>query len=87
LLEVEEDGEIKSDGATDPSGTVMGTMVHGLFEHDALRHAAIDQLRQRRGLAAASQRASWDRQADYDRLADAIQEHCNVAFLRQIVAI
>jgi adenosylcobyric acid synthase len=87
LFEVEEDGLRKADGSADASGMVMGTMIHGLFEHDALRHSALDQLRKLRGLTLASHRARWDRQADYDRLADAIATHCDIALLRQLVAI
>jgi adenosylcobyric acid synthase len=87
LFELEEDGALKSDGGCDASGMVMGTMVHGLFEHDGARHAAIDQLRRLRGLALSSERARWDRQTDYDRLADAIAEHCDMGLLHRLVAI
>ncbi len=87
LFEVEEDDALKADGACDASGMVMGTMIHGLFEHDAARHAAIDQLRRLRGLALSSQRAHWDREADYDKLADAIAANSDLALLHRLVAI
>jgi adenosylcobyric acid synthase len=86
LFEVEEQGARVRDGGVDASGSVMGTMVHGLFEHDALRHAAIDQLRALRGEGARTEGAKWDREADYDKLAEAIREHCDTALLERLVS-
>lgn len=86
LFEVEEQGTLVQDGSVDDSGVVMGSMIHGLFEHDALRHAALDALRRLRGLSAVSERARWDRQADYDRLADSIAQHCDSELLHRLVA-
>jgi adenosylcobyric acid synthase len=86
LFEVQqESGELHADGASDATGFVMGSMVHGLFEHDALRHAVIDRLRALRALPRQTSRASWDREADYDRLARAIAEHSDTALLDSLV--
>jgi adenosylcobyric acid synthase len=85
LFEAEEEGgALRPDGASDASGYVMGSMVHGLFEHDGLRHAVIDRLRAARGLSPAGARASWDREADYERLACAIAEHSDTALLDRL---
>jgi len=84
LFEVEREGRTQLDGVCDATGYVMGSMVHGLFEHDGLRHAVIDRLRHARGLSAQSERASWDREADYDRLAAAIGEHCDTQLLDRL---
>jgi adenosylcobyric acid synthase len=84
LFQVEERGSEKRDGGVDASGAVMGTMVHGLFEHDGLRHAAIDRLLALRGAAPRGQGAHWDREADYDKLAQAIREHCDTALLERL---
>ncbi|MDB4990897.1 MAG: hypothetical protein JWN04_6075, partial [Myxococcaceae bacterium] len=54
---------------------------HGLFEHDGLRHAMLDALREERGLGPAGQRVSWDRHAEYDRLAEMIAVNCDTAAL------
>ena len=40
------------DGAINRDGTVAGTMLHGIFENDALRAAFLGALRRRKGLAA-----------------------------------
>ncbi|MFT3926045.1 MAG: cobyric acid synthase [Myxococcales bacterium] len=71
------------DGSVSENGAVVGTMVHGLLEHDGLRHALLDTLRMRRGLAAEAG-VSWNREAEYDRLADAIAEHCDTKLLREL---
>jgi adenosylcobyric acid synthase len=85
LLEVrEEGGPWRPDGARDESGIVMGTMVHGLFEHDELRHAALDRLRAARGLERQGAGASWDREADYEKLARAIAEHSDTELLERL---
>jgi adenosylcobyric acid synthase len=62
-------------------------MVHGLFEDDGVRHAVLDQLRARRGLVRSGQAARWDRDAEYDRLAEHIAQHCDRAMLHGLVGI
>lgn len=78
--------EWAANGAVSANGAVIGTMVHGLLEHDGLRHGLLDELRRRRGLGAATERASWDREAEYDRLAATIRAHCDTAFLDGLVS-
>jgi adenosylcobyric acid synthase len=80
----EEGGAWRADGGTDGSGRVSGTMVHGLFEHDGLRHAVLDRLRAARGLSREGARASWDRDAEYEKLARAIAEHSDTALLERL---
>jgi adenosylcobyric acid synthase len=77
------DGSRFADGAASDNGAVIGSMVHGLLEHDGLRHGLLAGLRERRGLGARPGRA-WDRDAEFDRLADAIAQHCDRELLRQL---
>jgi adenosylcobyric acid synthase len=72
-------------GAVSENGAVVGTMVHGLLEHDGLRHALLDGIRDKRGLGPASHKASWDREAEYDRLAASIAEHCDTRALAALI--
>jgi adenosylcobyric acid synthase len=76
-----------ADGAVSEAGNVVGTMVHGLFEHDGLRHAVLSVLRERRGLGPVVGGMQYDRDAEYDRLADAVEAHCDTAFLRGLVGL
>jgi adenosylcobyric acid synthase len=82
-LVVARDRGFEPDGAVSRTGNVVGTMVHGLFEHDGVRHGLLARLRERRGLAARSG-VRWDRMAEYDRLADALAEHCDMAAIERL---
>jgi adenosylcobyric acid synthase len=84
-LEVLSDEGQRANGAVSEGGAVIGTMVHGLFENDALRHAVLDALRAKRGLGPTRDRASWDREAEYDRLAQMIRDHADTAALDALV--
>ncbi|HEY6879749.1 MAG TPA: cobyric acid synthase CobQ, partial [Polyangiales bacterium] len=84
-LETHDDRGWQVNGAVSDDGNVIGTMVHGLFETDALRHALLDGLRKSRGLSAVGERARWDREAEYDRLAEMIREHADTEALHALV--
>jgi adenosylcobyric acid synthase len=73
---VERDGrsERQSDGAVSASGAVVGTMIHGLFEDDAVRAALLRALRKQRGLPAPPAGPAWNREAEYDRLAHVLRD-------------
>ena len=60
------------DGAVSEDGAVVGTLVHGLLEDDGVRAALLAHLRARRGLAAPAGPPIPRREAEYDRLADAL---------------
>jgi adenosylcobyric acid synthase len=84
-LETRTDSSWQVNGAVSDDGHVIGTMVHGLFETDTVRHALLDALRERRGLSAIGNRARWDREAEYDRLAQMIREHADTKALDALV--
>jgi len=77
-----------ADGAVSSDGAVVGTLVHGLLEDDGLRAALLARLRARRGLAEPAGPPIARREAEYDRLADALAVHldwdvvCGLAGLR-----
>jgi len=82
---VEENGSptLRADGAISLDGTVVGTMVHGILDDDAVRASVLGELRRRRGwsrpVPGTSTRAS--RAAEYDRLADAIEANVDARVL------
>lgn len=77
-----------ADGAINREGTVAGTMLHGIFENDALRAAFLDALRQRKGLAARdAARPVASREAEYDRLAAAVAASVDLPALRKIAGL
>ncbi len=70
------------DGACSPDGRVWGTHLHGLLENDDLRRAWLHSL----GVSAAPQPFRGRRAAAYDRLADALEAHLDIAQLDRIIA-
>ena len=75
------------DGATNSSGKVWGTHIHGLFDNPSLLLAFINNVRQEKGLA----RLEYDnldictRERNYDRLADTVREALDMPRIYQIM--
>jgi adenosylcobyric acid synthase len=67
------------DGALSSDGRVWGTYLHGLFDNDALRHAWLRSL----GWPGAGQ--TFDREQAYNRLADHVRAHLDMAAVYQII--
>ncbi|HEU4731838.1 MAG TPA: cobyric acid synthase, partial [Kofleriaceae bacterium] len=79
-------GVTAHDGAVAAGGAVVGTMLHGLFENDALRARMLQALRDRRGLAAPAHRAPIPtRRAEYDRLEAAVRDSLDGELLWRLV--
>ncbi len=73
----------RSDGALSPDGQVLGSYLHGLFDHP-------DALAALLGWAGAKELERVDlaarREADLDRLADTVERHMDVAALLEVAA-
>jgi adenosylcobyric acid synthase len=73
------------DGSVGEGGAVVGTMIHGLFENASIREGLLDSLFRRKGVAKPAASSSVpSRDAEYDRLADAVRAHIDVPLLRRI---
>ena len=75
------------DGAINADGTVVGTLLHGLFENAPVMTSLLDHLRQRRGLSVRGASAIWSRESSYERLADAARQYLDPKLLRQIAGM
>lgn len=76
------------DGAVAGGGTLVGTMLHGLFENDVVRARTLSFLRRRRGVPAPAEgRRIPTKQAEYDRLENAVRQHIDIALLRRIAGL
>jgi adenosylcobyric acid synthase len=80
-----------TDGTVDgvSLGRFMGTTLHGLFEADAFRHRFLSDLAQRAGKTWLSAGVSYAaaREAQFDRLADAIEEHVDMAAVERLISM
>ncbi len=71
-------GETIEDGAVSGDGRTWGSYLHGLFDDAALRHALLDNLRGRRGLAPAVRPVEASLDGELDRLADHLAAHLDL---------
>lgn len=78
-------GRDSYDGSVDPSGTVVGTLVHGLLEEPALCERLIEALWQRRGRPRPVVTTAFDREGEYDRLADQLQQSLDLPALFRLI--
>jgi adenosylcobyric acid synthase len=72
---------VEEDGAVSAGGAVVGTLVHGLLEEDAVRGHLLARLRARRGIPDPVAPPIPSREAEYDRLADALAAHLDWTLL------
>jgi adenosylcobyric acid synthase len=77
-----------AEGATSADGAVMGTSLHGLLESDAFRTAFLAAVATRRGRAFRPSGMSFGaaRQAQFDRLADLVEAHLDMAAIEELIA-
>jgi len=77
----------RPDGAASADGWVAGTYLHGLLHNDALRQRLLQNIAARSGRAPRPVSARFDRRADYERLADAVQASLDMAALERIAGL
>jgi adenosylcobyric acid synthase len=75
------------DGAVSESGTVLGTMLHGLFENATIRSSLLSHLRRRRGLVPSEAAAIPSKEDEYDRLAEVVRQNIDERELYRILAL
>lgn len=72
------------DGAISASGSVVGTMLHGVLENADLRASLLGTLRADRGLEPPPSTAIATREAEYDRLEEAVRAALDLPLLRRL---
>lgn len=77
------DGAVVECGA----GTVVGTYIHGIFDHDEFRRALINQLRAKKGLVplAVTLNVSAAKERAYNHLADVVEQSLDMEKLATIM--
>jgi adenosylcobyric acid synthase len=74
------------DGSVSANGSVVGTMIHGVFENTAVRQALLGRLRQARNLPAAESSIP-SHEEEYDRLAAAVRDNIDMGQLLRIAKL
>jgi adenosylcobyric acid synthase len=75
------------DGAISENGAVIGTMLHGIFENDALRAALISGLARRKGIDVSSGPRVATRDEEYDRLAETVRSNVDWEAIERIAGL
>jgi adenosylcobyric acid synthase len=75
------------EGCRSPGGQVLGTNLHGLFEEDGFRAAFLAAVADRAGRTWAPSSVSFSlaRQAQFDQVADALEEHADLRALERLI--
>jgi adenosylcobyric acid synthase len=80
-----------SDGTVDGvmNERFMGTTMHGLFESDDFRHAFLRHIAARSSKSWISAGVSYAaaRESQFDRLADAIEQHVDMAAIERLISL
>jgi adenosylcobyric acid synthase len=70
------------------SGTIVGTMIHGIFENNSIRFNLLRALAEGRGLEwSNTPDAAAAREAEYDRLAAVVRASLDLSAIRRIAGI
>jgi adenosylcobyric acid synthase len=78
----------QAEGATDETGGVFGTSLHGLFESDGFRGAFLAAVAARREKSFTASDVSFAaaREAQFDRLADLLEAHLDMPAVERLIA-
>jgi adenosylcobyric acid synthase len=86
-----EDGAGATDGALSADGWVLGTYLHGLFHNDALRHAILRAVAERRDRRWPGEAGAVDSDAliesELDRLTDTVAAALDMKAIEAMVAL
>ena len=87
-IELDDGWGTEAEGATSPDGAVLGTSLHGIFEADAFRTAFLEAVAARSGRAFRASGVSFAaaREAQFDRLADLVEAHLDMAAIERLIA-
>src|SRR5207245_7552963 len=77
----------EDDGAVDREARALGTSLHGLFEEDGFRAAFLTEVGRRRDKTFVPAGVSFAaaREAQFDRLADALEEHLDLGAIEALL--
>ena len=76
-----------AEGTVNEEENIFGTYIHGFFDHDGLRRAILNALREKKGLPAlaVTRNRYREKEESYDRLAAVVRAHLDMDKLREIM--
>ncbi|MFC2607893.1 MAG: cobyric acid synthase, partial [Selenomonas sp.] len=76
-----------AEGTVNAEENVFGTYIHGFFDHDGLRRAILNALREKKGLPAlaVTRNRYREKEESYDRLAAVVRAHLDMDKLKEIM--
>ena len=75
------------DGAVSACGSIVGTLIHGIFRNEAVRLSLLRELSKRRGRPYQDVATPFRPQNEYDRLAGAVLENIDYPLLERIIGL
>jgi adenosylcobyric acid synthase len=76
-----------ADGAIGTRDNVVGTMLHGVLEHEGLRSGLLRTLWERRGVARPARTPVASAAEEYDRLEATVRAHLDLDLLRRLARV
>ncbi len=74
-----------ADGTISEDGRIWGTYIHGVFDEDAFRRDFLNRLRLKKGWPPLSQRATFNLDKEFDKLAELLRENMELDLLYKIL--
>jgi adenosylcobyric acid synthase len=75
------------DGVLSPSGRILGTYVHGLFENPPLRRAILERVAEWKGVKMPSLGTEFDQDREYDQLAEVVRSSLDMDLIYRLVGL
>ena len=75
------------DGATDTSGSVLGTYIHGLFQNGELRQSILSELARRKGVSLPGSAQELGIEQEFDKLADWVRGSLDMDLIYQMTGL
>ena len=75
------------DGVMDSDGRILGTYMHGLFRSRGLRRGILARLASWKGTSLPPGASDVDADAEYDKLADFVRRHLDMAMVYRIAGL
>jgi adenosylcobyric acid synthase len=76
-----------ADGAIGEQGNVVGTLLHGVLEHEGVRSSLLRSLWEKKGGARAPHAPVQSAAEEYDRLEASVRQHLDLELLRKLARV